>query len=38
MAALLMAADMTVSDAKARAELGYLPPVGRAEGLHQLAA
>ena len=38
MAALLMAADMTVTDAKARTELGYLPPVGRAEGLHQLAA
>jgi nucleoside-diphosphate-sugar epimerase len=36
MAALLMSADMTVVDQRAREELGYLPVVRREEGLRQL--
>lgn len=37
-AAMVMARDCTLVDAKARAELGYAPVIGRAEGLEALKA
>lgn len=37
-AAMVMARDCTLIDAKARAEMGYAPVIGRAEGLEALQA